>query len=696
MDHNHKTVFESDFMDVLIAAQEESNRLGLNKVYDIILLKSLIYFPKSNLKDFFQYAGLNWNSVNTALQTQINLYIEENNIKKEEEDSQDEEDKSSDKEKNVEDSENGSKEESKGKKSERFKNTAIDWQLITNFINLSSESEETISNSCYYSYDVKRIGEVEYILALLEENYNTYVEGFFRLINIDTRLVTRYFEGVMADNNMEIESDDDDLDEDEFNDIPTQEVQPDFETPKNGNEESKVFIPYSVQSYLDFVRVDITKESPIRGRENETLAVMKVLLKSKKSNAVLVGQPGVGKTAIVEHLTWLIDKGKCPDGLKGKCVLSLDVNALIAGTKYVGMAEQRFTELLRFLKSQKNVILFIDEIHTIVGAGCSEDNTLDLANALKPILARGETIVIGATTEHEYENWMSKDKALKRRFEKIEIREPEYAEVHSMIKQQVENLQEFHQVKIGSKALDYIIKVSGCFNTETANPDRTLDMVDKAMVNAKLNNKKTVTIGIVMNNFAANFKLYRKMNDEIKYQTAFHELGHYLVRRYSKYLQVEKTLAISIIPTEDYLGVTVSDAANHDVINWSYNAHLENIAIHLAGRVAEKMYSDDYSSGASSDLKKATDEAKKMITEYGMTSQFSERNIEIDRSEKQTEDLNKEIDRIIQEGYALATKILHEHKNTLTELAEILCCKGIIVGNDLENISRQVEMKNGK
>lgn len=696
MDNNYKIAFESAFMDVLMIAQEESNRLGLSKVYDIILLKSLIYFPKSNLKDFFQYAGLKWDSVNTALQTQINLYIEENNIKEEEKTSEDEDkgEKSSNKEKDVEDSEKKSK--GKDQKSERFKNTLIDWQLITNFINLSSESEETISNSCYYSHDVKRIGEVEYILALLEENYNTYVEGFFRLINIDTRLVTRYFEGVMADNNMEIDVDYDDSDDDEFNDIPTQEIQPDFETPKNDNEESKVFIPYSVQSYLDFVHVDITKESPIRGRENETLAVIKVLLKSKKSNAVLVGQPGVGKTAIVEHLTWLIEKGKCPDGLKGKRVLSLDVNALIAGAKYVGMAEQRFTELLRFLKSEKNVILFIDEIHTIVGAGCSEDNTLDLANALKPILARGETIVIGATTEQEYENWMSKDKALKRRFEKIKIREPEYAEVHSMIKQQVENLQEFHQVKIGRKVLDYIIKVSGCFNTETANPDRTLDMVDKAMVNAKLKGKKTVTMEIVMNNFAANFKLYKRMSDEMKYQIAFHELGHYLVRRYSKYLQVEKTLAISIIPAEDYLGVTVSDGANINIIKWSYNAHLESIAINLAGRVAEKMYSDDYSSGASVDLKKATDEANRMVVEYGMASQFSERNIEIDRSEKQTEDLNKEIDKIIQEGYALATKILHEHKDIITELAKILCSKGILVGNDLENICRQIEKKNGK
>lgn len=694
MNHNSKTSFGSEFMDILMAANEEAERVGLDTIYDIFVLKSLIYSSNSHLKDILNDANVSINDVDTAIRNQITLYIEENNIRKDEENNKEEvkEDESQD---------------DKPKERIHTGSDLIDWELIINFVNLSIETEDTISNSIYYSYDGAYIGEAEYMLSLLEESKNPYIEGFFRLININSRLVLRCYEGIMAeqntsfmygDNDYNYEYDEDNEDDDD-DDIPVYEVEDKLLISDNKQEEeenSNLEIPLSVRSFLDFVYVDAAKPSPIRGRDKETQAVMQVLLKSKKSNVVLVGQPGVGKTAIIEHLTWLIETEKCPEELIGKCVVSLDVNALIAGAKYVGMAEQRFTELIKFLKKQKDVILFIDEIHTIVGAGASVDNTLDLSNALKPLLARGEIAVIGATTNQEYENWMSKDKALKRRFERIEIREPEYSEVHSMVKQQVANLQEFHGVKIDNRVLDYIIKVAGCFNTETANPDRTLDMVDRAMVTAKMKGKKTVTMNIAMNNFDANFKAFAKMSDELKYQTALHELGHYLVRRYSKHLAVEKALAISIIPAEDYLGITVSDAANHSIINWTSKAHLEHIAICLGGRVAEKMYCKEYSSGASADLKEATKEAKRMIIEYGLASEFTERNIEEDRSEKQTEELNYQVDRIIKNGYELAEKILKEHEDVLKELAKILCNKGILVGNDLENICRKVEKRNGK
>lgn len=330
-------------------------------------------------------------------------------------------------------------------------------------------------------------------------------------------------------------------------------------------------------------------------------------------------------------------------------------------------------------------------MHTIVGAGSYENNTMDLANALKPLLARGEVAVIGATTNAEYENWMSKDKALKRRFEKIEIREPEFSEVYSMIKGQIDNLEAYHGVKISKKMVDYIIKVAGCFSFETANPDRALDMVDKAMATAKMQGKKTVTMSILMSNFDVNFKDYKRMSNELKFGTAYHELGHYLVRRYSKHICIEKVLAISIIPAEDYLGITVRDNANRNMINWTYEAHIERIAALLAGRVAEKMYSSSYSSGADSDLDRATQIAKDMLIRYGLSANFSKRNVENDRSEKQTEDLNKEIDKIIDEGYKLATNILKENKGVLDELAIILYKKGILVGNDLETICRNVE-----
>ena len=709
MDQNSKTLFRSEFIDILMVSQEEVTRANYNSVFDIIILKNLIYFSKSNIKDFFQFTGTDWNSVNNAIQKQIELYVKENNVLNGSE-------KETEQEAKLTPAEEAKIKEVK----ESTLTDMIDWKLINNYVNLSSEAKQTISNAVYYSYDEEYIGEIEYILALLEEGFNTYVEGFFRSLNVDTRLVKRYFEGLSNElNSMEYATKHriyeqnenvDDEDEDDEDDIPVYEYdyEPDVdsltqaqqEDEKNDNlktekksEKNKIVISPFLQGFLSFVKVDTGKESPIRQRDEETLAIMKILLKSKKSNAILVGKPGVGKTAIVEHLTWLINTSNCPEELKNKQVISLDVNAIIAGAKYVGMAEQRFNELVKFLKRQKDVILFIDEIHTIVGAGSYENNTTDLANALKPILARGDVAVIGATTEVEYNNWLSKDKALKRRFEKVVVNEPEYSEIYSMIKLQVENLKQYHGVKISYNIVDFIIKVAGCFNIETANPDRTLDLIDKAMASAKMQGKKTVTKDIVMSNFDANFKIFNKMSKELKYQIAYHELGHFLVRKFSKHIAIVNVLAISIVPYDSHLGVTVHDIENENIISWNYDAHLEVIATFLAGRAAETFYSAKFMSGAENDLKEATKEAKRMVMEYGFLPSFSKRNVQEDRYDKQTEDLNHEIDKIIDEGYKLAKSILKEHIEYLEELADVVVKKGFVVGTELDAICRNIEKR---
>lgn len=220
--------------------------------------------------------------------------------------------------------------------------------------------------------------------------------------------------------------------------------------------------------------------------------MVQILLKANKRNVILVGEPGVGKTALVEKLAWQIVTGNCVDDLKDCIIVSLDVNALIAGTKYRGMAEERFTILINFLESNPKCILFIDEVHLLLGAGSCADSSLDLANALKPLLARGTTRVIGATTSAEYEKYFSTDGALKRRFEKLYVKEPSSNEVLPMIRNQVKYLQDYHGVSISTHMLNYIMLNAACFNFETCNPDRTLDLVDKAMVSAKIDGKKKV------------------------------------------------------------------------------------------------------------------------------------------------------------------------------------------------------------
>ena len=260
-----------------------------------------------------------------------------------------------------------------------------------------------------------------------------------------------------------------------------------------------------------------------------------------------------------------------------------------------------------------------------------------------------------------------------------------------MIKAQIEMLKSFHSVEIKKKNVEYIIMMAACFNLETCNPDRTLDLIDKAMATAKNQGKKEVTREVVINNFESNFKLFNKLPKDQKFSTAYHEAGHYLVNRYSK--NRRKLLAISCIPAEDYLGVTVYDSYEDELLYWDNNACIENIALDLGGRIAEKMYTDSYSIGARSDLKNATNMARDMVVKYGLTTKFSKRNVERNVSENMKNEINTEVDQIIDEAHKLATQILREHKNVLKSLATELYKKGILIGKEVEKICHEEEEK---
>ena len=189
----------------------------------------------------------------------------------------------------------------------------------------------------------------------------------------------------------------------------------------------------------------------ISGRDKECKLIWQTMLKNTKKNVVLIGEPGVGKTSVVQKITYDIISGNCPDELKGFTVLSLDVTSSVAGTSYRGQAEERYSAFAEFLENQKNIIVFIDEIHLIKGAGACREGEIDLANALKPILAGGNVRIIGATTNEEYQKYFSQDGAIKRRFRPIVVREPKMKEVYPMLKKSIETLSKYHGVSISRK-----------------------------------------------------------------------------------------------------------------------------------------------------------------------------------------------------------------------------------------------------
>ena len=227
------------------------------------------------------------------------------------------------------------------------------------------------------------------------------------------------------------------------------------------------------------------KLDPVIGREEEIERLMQILIRKTKNNPILLGEPGVGKTAIVEALAGRIVKKDVPTSLQNKRVIALDMSALIAGAKYRGEFEDRLKAVVNEVIKNKNIILFIDEIHTIVGAGASE-GSMDAANILKPALARGELHTIGATTLKEYRKYFEKDAALQRRFQPVSVNEPSVNEALSMLRGIKEKLEIHHNVRINDSALVAAAKLSKRYISDRFLPDKAIDLIDEAAAELKM------------------------------------------------------------------------------------------------------------------------------------------------------------------------------------------------------------------
>ena len=234
---------------------------------------------------------------------------------------------------------------------------------------------------------------------------------------------------------------------------------------------------------------------PVIGRDKEITRVIEVLKRKNKNNPLLLGEAGVGKTAIVEELSRRITKNQVPDFLKGKTIYEVNLSSVIAGTKYRGEFEEKLTKLINELENNNNLILFIDEIHTLVGAGGAE-GAIDASNILKPALARGKLSLIGATTLKEYTNSIEKDKALDRRFEPILINEPNYEETLYILKKIKPNYEKYHNVKIPNNIIELTAKLSDKYIKNKHNPDKSIDILDEISAITSLNQKKTTNTKI--------------------------------------------------------------------------------------------------------------------------------------------------------------------------------------------------------
>jgi len=267
--------------------------------------------------------------------------------------------------------------------------------------------------------------------------------------------------------------------------------------------------------------IDLTKKAklgeldPVIGRDIEVKRLMEILCRRTKNNPLLLGDAGVGKTAIIEELARLIVEDRVPNKLKNKRIISVSVASLVSGTKYRGEFEERITKMIKELEDNPNIYLFIDEIHTIMGAGGAE-GAIDAANIFKPALSRGKIKLIGATTLGEYKKTIEKDRAMERRFQTILIKETSFLDTYKILKEIKGIYEEYHHVKIHDSLLEKLIELSGTYITNRKEPDRSIDILDEVCSKVSLNNSKSST----------KINLYRNELMKIK-----EEKNNYLIKQ---------------------------------------------------------------------------------------------------------------------------------------------------------------------
>lgn len=287
------------------------------------------------------------------------------------------------------------------------------------------------------------------------------------------------------------------LNEDTLNDMPKLNVFNENKAPKkDNNAKDNKQKNNSATPLLDKYGRDLNilaqeeKIDPVIGRNHEIERVIQILSRRTKNNPILIGEPGVGKTAVTEGLAQRLINGNIPKVLASKRIISLNMASLVAGTKYRGDFEDRLKKIIDEIIENKNIILFIDEMHTLVGAGAAE-GSIDAANILKPALSRGEIQVIGATTLKEYKKYIEKDSALERRFQTIMVNEPSAEDAISILKGIRNKYEEFHCAKITDEAIKAAVKISQRYITDRFLPDKAIDLIDEAAAKVRL---KTVNI----------------------------------------------------------------------------------------------------------------------------------------------------------------------------------------------------------
>lgn len=360
-----------------------------------------------------------------------------------------------------------------------IKTTMMDWSYAKQIrdglyngrgeIKLEKETDKILNKAMEIAKNMQsnQVENIHVMYSILENNHNLVFDLFNKTPQIYKKLISKL-------RNEDEPFDDDDMEEQEK------------QTPSNKNTKTKL---------IDQFGIDLTQLAkngeldPVVGRKNEIKRISQILSRRKKNNPVLIGEPGVGKSAIAEGIAQLIVEGKVPENLKDKRIVNLDMGSLVAGTKYRGEFEQRLRGIIKEMNENRNIILFIDEIHTIIGAG-SAQGSLDASNMLKPALSRGSFQCIGATTLEEYRKYIEKDGALERRFQKVVIDPTTKSETLEILKNLKRKYEDFHSVTYTDEAIEACVELTDKYMSDKYLPDKAIDALDES--GSKVHVNKTI------------------------------------------------------------------------------------------------------------------------------------------------------------------------------------------------------------
>lgn len=434
-----------------------------------------------------------------------------------------------------------------------------------------------------------------------------------------------------------------------------------------------------------------------RGREKEVHRIFNCLLKSINPNLILLGEHGVGKTAVVNSVVHHVTKRNCPKELRKYHFIHWDIEKSLAklspdNTKISKIHEEFFN----FLASYSNLVLVIDQVHLVT--------TSDLLMYYFSALLKNSNVkVIGVCTEFEFYAYFATQTKIFSMVETITITEPKSKEIYPMIYDYIKVLSKRHNIFLSAEMVNYIVSVSNAFwTTSISNPGLALNYIEKSMIVAKRSKHSAVLKEDINSNFNFNYKLYKAMPDEEKRVTAYHEAGHFIVSKMSENIKNFKTTAITIVPAENFLGVTLFEFEPEKQTFCDLDYFIDNIATDLAGRVAETLMhgnanSSKFTSGAYSDLKNATQTARDIITEYGMIDSVGNMTVFCNYdlsdlallSEERKQLIDKETQKLIDMAYRRAESILMENRKLLDAIANALLENEVLDEKDLDSLCNQ-------